>query len=207
MSGSRPQRVAAIVAAVIVAVAAATAGAAESPGQYGGHGVSFSYPAAWQHMDGGFEVQVGSALWTEIFAPIPPPADPAAQPTAPPSIDQLTDLIGVAAYRLRVSITKKNLPRYKTLIFLTMQQLTQRANGQVLSGPTRVTMGGMPGYSFEVTVPRADGAALDSRLLLVFKKKTEYFVNCQHLRDGALAAELTAGCDQLTQSFRLAPSR
>jgi hypothetical protein len=66
-------------------------------------------------------------------------------------------------------------------------------------------MGGMPGYSFEVTVPRADGSALDSRLFMVFKKKTEYFVNCQHLRDGALMAELTAGCDQLTQSFHLAP--
>jgi hypothetical protein len=199
-----PQRVAALVAAAIVAVAAATAGAAEAPGQYGGHGVSFSYPTAWQHIDGGFRVQVGSAMWTEIFAPIPAPADPAA-PATPPSLDQLTDLIGVAAYRLNVAITKKNLPRYKPLIQLTMLQLVQRANGQMLSGPTRVTMGGMPGYRFEVTVPRADGSALDSRLVMVFKKKTEYFVNCQHLRDGALMAELAAGCDQLTQSFRIAP--
>jgi hypothetical protein len=122
------------------------------------------------------------------------PADPAA-PAEPPSLDQLTDLIGVASYRVQVSITKKNLPRYKQAIALTIQQLALRANSQLLSGPTRVTMGGMPGYRFEVTVPRADGSALDSRLMMVFKKKTEYFVNCQHLRDGALTAELTAGCD------------
>jgi hypothetical protein len=199
-----PQRVAALVAAAIVAVAAATAGAAEAPGQFGGHGVSFSYPTAWQHMDAQFQVEVGSALWTEVFAPVLSPADPGALPAAPAGDDRFSDLIAVAAYRIPVAITKKNLPRYRQAIQLTVQQLAQRANGQVLSGPTRVTMGGMPGYRFEVTMPAGD-TALDSRLTMVFKKKTEYFVNCQHLRDGALMAELSAGCDQLTQSFRVAP--
>jgi hypothetical protein len=204
MSGSMPQRVAALVAAAIVAVAAATAGAAEAPGQYGGHGVSFSYPTSWQRIDAEFEVQVGSALWREIFAPVLAPTDPGALPEMPSGAEQYSDLIAVAAYRLPVTITKKNLPRYRHAIQSTVMQLAQQANGQLLTGPTRVTMGGMPGYQFEITMP-AGGTSLDSRLVLVFKKKTEYFVNCQHLRDGALMAELTAGCDQLTQSFRLSP--
>jgi hypothetical protein len=213
MLGSSPHRIAALLAAVVAAVGAASAGAAEAPGQYAGHGISFSYPTVWQHVAGGFEVQVGSALWTEIFAPIPPtpppadPTDPAAQPppTTPPTTDQLTDLVGVAAYRVPIAITKKNLARYKPAIQMTVLQLTRQAGGRLTSGPTRVAMGGMPGYRFEVSVTTTSGAILDSRLLMVFKKKTEYVVNCQHLRDGPLAAELATGCDQLTQSFRVLP--
>ncbi len=209
MLGSSPRRIAALLAAVVVAVGAASAGAAEALGQYAGHGLSFAYPTTWQHVAGGFDVQVGAALWTEIFAPVPaapPPVDPAqSPPPAPPTTDQLTDLVGVAAYRIPIAITKKNLPRYKTAMKMTVLQLIRQAAGQLTSGPTRVTMGGMPGYRFEVSVTTTTGATLDSRLLMVFKKKTEYFVNCQHLRDGPLAAELTTGCDQVTQSFRLAP--
>lgn len=214
MLGSSPQRIAALLAAGALAAGAATAAAADEPGRYAGHGISFSYPTTWQHVVGGFDVEVGSALWTEIFAPVPPapaptdppPTDP-AQPTSdpPPSTDQLTDLVGVAAYHIPVAITKKNLPRYKRAIQMTILQLTRQAGGQLTSGPTRATMGGMPGYRFEVSVTTTTGAILDSRLWMVFKKKTEYFVNCQHLRDGPIAAELTAGCDQLTHSFRIAP--
>ena len=42
-----------------------------------------------------------------------------------------------------------------------------------------------------------------SRLVLVFNKRTEYFLNCQHVKDGPLAAEIEGGCDQLIRSFRL----
>jgi len=31
----------------------------------------------------------------------------------------------------------------------------------------------------------------------------EYSLNCHSTRDGALAAEVTGGCDQVMQSFRL----
>jgi hypothetical protein len=208
MSGRKPQRIVALSAAALLAVTAASARADDLPGQWGGHGISFSYPAAWQHIAGQFQYQSGTALWTEFFAPIPPPTAPPADPTQPapattPTPDQVTDLVAVAAYRLPISITKKNLPKYKPLIQMTIVQLATRAGGHVTTAPTRITMGKLPGYRFEVAVPTQAGAILSSRIVLVFKKKIEYFVNCQYVQDGPLAAEVTSGCDQVMQSFHV----
>jgi hypothetical protein len=205
VSGRKPQRIVALLAAALLAVAAASARADDLPGEWGGHGVSFSYPTAWQHIGGQFQYQSGTALWTEFFAPIlptAPPADP-NQPasTTTPAPDRVTDLVAVAAYRLPVSITKKNLPKYKQLIQMTIAQLATKAGGQVTTAAVRVTMGKLPGYRFEVAVPTQAGTTLSSRIVLVFKKKIEYFVNCQYVQDGPLAAEVTSGCDQVIRSF------
>lgn len=205
MLGSKPQRIAAFVAAAVLAATAASARADDLPGQWGGHGVSFSYPTSWQHIDGQFQYQSGTALWAEFFAPVPavtPPADPnQPAPATTPTPDQVTDLVAVAEYRLSVSITKKNLPRYKRLIQTTIMQLAAKAGGHLTSAGTRVTMGRLPGYRFEVAVPTQAATTLASRIVIVFKKKTEYFLNCQYVQDGPLAAEVTSGCDQVMQSF------
>ena len=39
--------------------------------------------------------------------------------------------------------------------------------------------------------------------MFAFNKRTEYFLNCQHVQDGTLGDEIEAGCDQVAQSFRL----
>lgn len=209
MFGLRPHRIVGALAGAVITLAAATARADDLPGAYSDHGVSFSYPTAWLHVPGDFQVQSGSELWSEFFgpapAPTPPPAtDPAQpQPPAPATPLVLPDVVAVAAYRTNVSITKKNLPRYKQAIQLLVTQLVTRANGKVLSGPVRLTMGGMPGYRFEATAALTDGTLTESRLVLVFRKKTEYFLNCQHVQNGPLTAEIEGGCDQLMHSFRV----
>jgi hypothetical protein len=214
VSRVEPHRLAALGAAAVISLVATVARADDLPGQFGGHGVTFSYPQSWTHEPGTFQVQAGNALWTEFFGPVPapttpPPADPSQPAPSPPPTDPPTapqqDLIAVASYRTNVSITKKNLPRYRPLIKLFVQQLTLQAHGQVLSGPTRVTMARLPGYRFQITALLQDGTTIESRLVLVFKKRTEYFLNCQHVQDGPLAAEVEAGCDQVMSSFRLAP--
>jgi hypothetical protein len=205
MFGRKPQQIVALFAAALLAVTAASARADDLPGQWGGHGISFSYPTAWQHIAGQFQYQSGTALWTEFFAPIPPAAPPAdpnqPAPATTPTPDQVTDLVAVAAYRLPISITKKNLPKYKRLIQMTIVQLAAKAGGHMTTPAARVTMGKLPGYRFEVAVPTQAGTTLSSRIVLVFKKKIEYFVNCQYVQDGPLAAEVTSGCDQVMQSF------
>ena len=209
MFGLRPHRIGAALAGVLIALVAATARADDLPGAYGDHGVSFSYPTAWMHVPGDFEVQSGSELWSEFFGPAPAPTQPPAtdptqpQPAAPATPVALSDVVAVAAYRTNVSITKKNLPRFKQPIQLLVTQLVTRANGKVLNGPVRVTMGGMPGYRFEATATLTDGTLTESRLVLVFRKKTEYFLNCQHVQNGPLTAEIEGGCDQLMHSFRV----
>jgi hypothetical protein len=206
-----PHRFVALAAAAVIGLVAAAARAEDLPGQFGGHGVTFSYPQSWLHEPGTFQFQAGNARWTEFFAPVPaattPPADPsqpAPPPTLPPTGPQ-NDLIAVASYRTNVSITKKNLARYRPLIKLFVQQLTTQAHGRLLSGPARTTMARLPGYRFQITAVLQDGTTVESRLVLVFKKRTEYFLNCQHVQDGPLAAEVEAGCDQVMSSFRLSP--
>jgi hypothetical protein len=202
MWGVEPKRIAAAFAATAAALATVTAHADDLPGAYGGHGVSFSYPAAWLHVPASFSVETGSKLWDESFGPQTPPTtttDPATEPQQTVG----RDLITVAAYRTNGVITKKTLPKYKLAFLYMVTSLTTRANGQVLSGPQRITMGGLPGYRFQTTARVDDSGVLESRLVFVFKGKTEYFLNCQHVQDGPLTAEIEGGCDQMMRSFKV----
>jgi hypothetical protein len=64
-------------------------------------------------------------------------------------------------------------------------------------------MGRLPGYRFQITATFADGTSIRSRLIYAFRKRTEYFLDCQSRDGDPLAAETEAGCDQITHSFRL----
>jgi hypothetical protein len=195
------RRLAAVLAAALVAGAVATARADDVPGSFSGHGVTFTYPSTWLHTPAAFSTEIGSALWIESFAPVPT-TDP-TDPTQATSSAQARDLVAVASYRTRVSITKKTLPRYRALIRSAVLQLAQQAHGALLGGPLRVTMGGFAGYRFEVTAMLPDSTMVQSRLVLAFNKRTEYFLNCQHVQNGPLSDEIEAGCDQVMQSFRV----
>ena len=215
MSGSRPHRLVALLAAFgALALTAAAARADDAPpAVFGGHGVSFSYPLSWQHIQGQFQIEVGASLWSEFFAPqpvAPPPPDPNQPPPAPgtpttptpPATGAIYDVVAVSAYRLPIAITKKTLPRYKPSIQAAVMQLAAKAGGSMLSTGSRVAVGGLPGYRFDISMPAEGGLTLQSRIVMVFKKKLEYFFNCQSLKDGPLAAEVASGCDQVMRSFR-----
>ena len=198
MWGVEPKRVAAAFAATAAALVTMVARADDLPGTYGGHGVTFAYPTAWLHVPAQFDVQTGTALWSEFFGPEQaPPTDP----TQPAPMQR--DLVAVAAYKTSISVTKKNLPRYKASISYWILRLATQAGGTVLQGPQRVSMGGMPGYRYEITANIDNGTMVESRIVLVFKGRSEYFLNCQHVQDGPLTAEIEGGCDQLMQSFKL----
>ena len=202
MWGVEPKRIAAAFAATAAALVTMAARADDLPGAYTGHGVAFSYPAGWLHMPGEFDYQVSHPIWQEFFGPQPAaPTDPTQPAPAPDALQR--DIVAVASYRTNVAITKKNLARYKRSIQIAILQLTLQSHGAILSGPTRVTMGGLPGYRFQVTATVDDNAIVESRLVLVFRGKTEYYLNCQHLQAGPLATEIESGCDQLMQSFKV----
>lgn len=217
MSGSPLHRLVVLLAAIgALALTAAAARADDAPpAVFGGHGVSFSYPLSWQHIQGQFQIEVGASLWSEFFAPppaAPPPPDPNQPAPAPgtpatpppPAPGAIYDVIAVSAYRLPVTITKQTLPRYKPMIQAAVMQLAAKAGGSLLSTGRRVVLGGLPGYRFDISMPAGGGLTLQSRIVMTFKKKLEYFFNCQNLKDGPLAAEVASGCDQVTRSFRAA---
>ncbi|HEU5278051.1 MAG TPA: hypothetical protein VFU26_04005 [Gaiellaceae bacterium] len=205
MPGSSPQKLAAVFLAAVCAAFAAAARADDAPpAVFGGHGVTFSYPLTWQHIDAQFTIQFGKPLWSEFFAPPAPappqPTDPAAQPPAAPGV--LYDVVAITAFRLPVAITKKTVARYKSAIQAGVAQLAARGGGSLTSPASRVVVGGLPGYRFELTMQADETTMLQSRIVVVFKKKTEYFFNCQSVKDGPLAADVSGGCDQVTRSFR-----
>jgi len=71
------------------------------------------------------------------------------------------------------------------------------------SGPSRVNLAHLPGYRFRLTVQLTDGTTIQSRIVFLFRKKTEYFLNCEYPQNDPLAPEIESGCDQVMQSFRL----
>ena len=135
----------------------------------------------------------------------PAPADPSQlqpSPTPQPTATHLA-LVTLAAYHISVAITPRNIGRFKRNIAATVAQIAAQTHGQVESGPIRVNLARLPGYRFRLTVQLTDGTTIQTRIVFVFRKKTEYFLNCEYPQNDPSAAEIESGCDQVTQSFRL----
>lgn len=199
------KRIATILSAtVFLAIAGGARADDQTPKTFTGHGVSFSYPGSWIEIPATFEFQMGSALWTESVGPVPPVPAPQAQPAATPPATTHPDLVTLASYHISVALTRKNIGRYKQYIAASVAQFVAQAHGQVLAGPVGVTMARLPGYAFQVIVQTSDGTLITSRIVFVFRKKTEYFLNCEYPQNDPLGGEIDSGCDQIMQSFRLA---
>jgi len=205
------KRTAALLFATIFAVVAAGARADDQPpNTFKGYGLTFSYPGSWIEIPATFETQIGTPLWTESIGPVPQvtppaPADPSQpqpSPTPQPAATHLA-LVTLAAYHISVALTPRNIGRFKRNIAATVAQIAAQAHGQVEAGPIRVNLARLPGYRFRLTVQLTDGTTIQSRIVFVFRKKTEYFFNCEYPQNDPQAAEIESGCDQVMQSFRL----
>ena len=203
------KRTAALLFVTLFAVVAATAHAADpAPKTFKGHGLSFNYPGSWNQMPATVVAQVGRALWWESIGPDPQstPADSSQpQPTPTPQPDPgHRSMVTLAAYHVSVAISPKNIARYKQAIAAAVAQLAAQLHGRVESGPVRVNMGRLPGYRFQLVATLSDGTVFRGRIVYIFKKHTEYFLNCQHLQDDPLSADIETGCSMIMRSFRLA---
>ena len=177
------------VAAVAVSIGALSGcGATEKKGDhiYVGNGVSFRFPHDWKTIKP--QGLKGRGLWTVMVAP---------------SDTSGTDIAFVTEYRTPRTITKKNLSSKKSGITSTVTGVARQAGGALRSGPTPITMGGLPGYGFRISAP-VESRPSTSRLVLVWKGRTEYFLNCQYLTKGVLGAEIERGCRMIIASFKLA---
>jgi hypothetical protein len=176
---------AACLSADAVAVGARTAK------RYSGHGVSFKYPARWSLMKPGTLVATrGSSLWTTWLGP---PAQ------AGKSI--ASDLVMLSAYHTPTAITRANAPVYSRQVAALVARVAKQAGGKLIAGPTIVRMGGLPGYGFRITAKAAKATPVESRLVLVWKGKTELFLNCQHAVRGSRKGEIERGCATVVGSF------
>jgi hypothetical protein len=203
------KRTAALLFVTLFAVVAATAHAADpGPKTFKGHGLSFKYPGSWSEIPATFVAQIGRALWTESIGPeqqSTPPDTAQPQPTPAPQPDAShRSMVTLASYHIAVALTPKNIARYKQAIAAAAAQLAAQLHGRIESGPVRVNMDRLPGYRFQLAAALSDGTPIHSRVVYIFKKQTEYFLNCQYPQADPLSADIESGCSLIMRSFRLA---
>jgi hypothetical protein len=193
MQGIRRSFLPLAVVAAFVAALAACGGTSEETTKkgdhlYRGYRVSFRYPRDW-HQIASKELKSsnGTGLWTVTFEP---------------AKSSGVDIAFLTKYRTPVAITKKNLVKNKRAITSAVADVAQQSGGSLVSGPHRSTMGGLPGYGFRINTVTIDGAPTTSRVLLVWKGKTEYYLNCQYLTKGTMRKVIERGCRMIISSFR-----
>jgi hypothetical protein len=179
-----------LVATVWLAAAGGLArAAADARSQtYRGHGITFQYPTGWHRLaPGASTARAGNQLWTTWVGP---------------ARAMSADVVIVSAYRLPVAVTPRNLAAARPSIEAAVRQLVRQSGGRVLSGAARTRLGGLPAYRFRIRARAFGGRTVESRLVLAFRGRTEYFLNCQHQVGGSRARAIGAGCDRIVASFR-----
>jgi hypothetical protein len=155
-----------------------------------GGGLSFTYPAKWNVREAGepmadadYQVSVG------------PPGRPHDQITV--TIAEL----GIVIDGKDVEITEANIDENKDFIVSGVEAAVGFGGGE-LSEPTRVSLGGLPGYRYEVSnVTDTAGGKVDSRVTDVFQGSRRYTVVCAHTPDRV--EEIEQACDQVLDGFRV----
>jgi hypothetical protein len=177
------------VLALVIVAAGVLTGCGSKEHSYKGHGVSLHYPKNWERAKfTGLSAQNASGVWTEAFKP--------------PSASK-ADVVFVTEYRTSVVITKQNRATYSAGVASSVATVAKQAGGSMLSGPTPVSMGGLPGYGFRISATTVSGLSSESRILLVWNGHTEYYVNCQYRVGGKLEAEIERGCKTVIGSFKV----
>ncbi|MGC9974789.1 MAG: hypothetical protein ABSC36_05305, partial [Gaiellaceae bacterium] len=120
----------------------------------------------------------------------------------PPSSSK-ADMVFLTEYRTPVAITLENRATYSNEVTASVTSVAKQAGGALLAGPTPVSMGGLPGYGFRISAKTVNGLDSESRILLVWNGKTEYYLNCQHQVDGKIANEIESACKVIVGSFKL----
>jgi hypothetical protein len=172
------------VAVFLVAATVVLSGCDETDKSFEGHGISFDYPSDWNEAEEtSTAVSSGNQRWSESFG-----------------IDG-NNFVTLTQYEVNVEVGDENMSELEPEIGQTIEDLTEQAGGNVDEGPSEVTMGGLPGFRFELSGVEAEGGTVDSSIVLVFDGTTEYFLNCQFTDEHS--DEIDEGCTQIIDSFEV----
>ena len=170
------------VALICLALAACGGGGGGGDKTFKGDGFSFTYPGNWEDSD--FDAQFGEQATTAALSP-----------------EAGANIMLVGAGRQDALVTEANIDVLSDVYAEQVDQQARQLKGQVTSGPSRMTVGGLPALSFEVSAVNQSGTRTQSQLLLIFDGRTQYFLNCQYTPSGA--DEMKQGCDQAVESFQV----
>jgi len=148
-------------------------------------GVSFRYPNGWHRVS---DIATAGGASTHLFSDNV-------------GLDRFNAAI-VAINQVTTPVTAANVSQFAVQFGTAVERLAREEGGTVTQRATSITVNGLPGLQFGISGLRAAGTPVDSTLTLVFKGTNEYFINCQHT--AAHAEEITAGCDQIVKTLKIA---
>jgi hypothetical protein len=161
-------------------------GGEKKGGTYSEHGVSLTVPDGWLRVKSTTEANAGNELWSQGFSPA----------------RSGKDGVILTAYQTNVAITPENVDQYASQVADVYAGLVRAAEGTITSGPGSATVAGLAGYTFESSVPAEEGS-LESRIVMVWSGKTEYYLNCQHVAGSPRTTEIENGCNTIIDSFKV----
>jgi hypothetical protein len=177
-------RAAAQSVAVIAVAAVALSACGSRTNHFSGNGYAFDYPGNWKPRTNlTFDATTGAgALSKEAVG-----------------LDDV-NLAVVLTTRTDSPITRQNLPQLEVQATNDIHEVAARGGGVVTGGPHSVTIGGLPGFQFELSGIHVGSARVDGRLILAFQGRIEYLLLCQHTAQEADQVE--SACDQIVRTFR-----
>jgi hypothetical protein len=153
--------------------------------RFAGNGYEFQYPGSWKpRANITFSAATAAgALSKEAVG-----------------LDDVNLAVLVTA-RLDRPVTPQTLGTLQAETTSSIRQLAATGGGRVTAGPERITMGGLPGFRFQLSGIQIGTARVDSRLVLAFQGSLEYLLFCQHTPNQADHVE--SACDVIMRTFRL----
>jgi uncharacterized RDD family membrane protein YckC len=167
-----------------------TADSDEGTHTYRAHDVSFEYPGGWQEGTTRSVSTVGNTkeLWQVAFV-----------------LDE-ENLVSLQTYRLAIPANPvyvneaiENLEMVMAEIRALVVKLSEQTGGSV-EPSKEISVAGRPGLRFRVSL-MLEGSIVESTLIFVVDRNTEYFLTCQHTE--AKETEIERGCDQIVRTFRI----
>lgn len=149
---------------------------------FSSHGISFQYPGNWVAFD----------------SPSPDPQQDATQRSQ--DVVGLDDLNIVSVTELSVPQADQGLSAWSNEMITRFADAFVESGIDVKSGPQRIRLAGAKGLRWNISQPSGVGYVLDTTLVVMFRRDSEYFIRCQHTRERA--PEMNRGCDQVLASFR-----
>ncbi|HKZ76030.1 MAG TPA: RDD family protein [Actinomycetota bacterium] len=150
-------------------------------GTYDCHGVEFTYPSSWSEIDDAEILNSGNLEFGDVVG-----------------LDPLNN-VELQGYRLSQPVDDSNVDRFEREISQAADELAAAVSGQVTGGPTRVEIGGLPGFRLRVE-GSYEGQPLTVTGVVLFRGTTQYFLECQFTPDHA--RDIRAGCRQVMRTFR-----
>jgi uncharacterized RDD family membrane protein YckC len=150
-------------------------------GVYDCHRVRFEYPGSWSVVRDVKVMTTGNLVFGDIVG-----------------LDPVNN-VELQAYRLNQSIDRGNIAQSQQEVSAVAKQLAETLSGTVADGPTRIEMGGLPGFSIRIEGSYA-GQPLTLEGVVLARGTTQYFLECQYTLDHA--GEIRSGCEQVMRTFR-----